>query len=128
MNIDMRANSGVGKNEADGVVDVSQSEFVGIEQQWSKGEPSGVGTGALIAAPRRWVNTVEIPHRDIGRGKDAVSIVGLVGFVKLAVVSVYDDQMAIVLVGGTLIARLRFNAAAGWEGKYRNLVGICRIK
>ena len=47
---DMRANPRIGKNESDGVVDVSNSEFVGIEEQWSNGKAGGVGAGALISA------------------------------------------------------------------------------
>jgi hypothetical protein len=51
MHKDVRANPRIGKNEADGVVDASRSEFVGIEEQRSNGEAGGVGAGALISAP-----------------------------------------------------------------------------
>jgi hypothetical protein len=48
---DLGADAWIGEYEADGVVDASGGEFVGIKEQWSNGEAGGIGTGALIATP-----------------------------------------------------------------------------
>ena len=99
MHKDVRANSRIGKNEADGVVDASGGEFVGIEEQRSNRETGGVGAGALISASRRRIDTVEIPYRNKVCGKNIVRVVGLVGFVEFAVAAVDHDQVAVVLIG-----------------------------
>jgi hypothetical protein len=51
MHEDVRANPRIGKDEADGVVDVPGGKLVGTEEQWSNREAGGVGAGALISSP-----------------------------------------------------------------------------
>ena len=63
MHKDLRANPRIGENEANGVVDASRGELVGIEEQRRDGEAGGVGTGALISTSRWRINPVEIPNR-----------------------------------------------------------------
>jgi hypothetical protein len=46
----MRANPRIGKNEAYGVLDMANCEFVGIEEQRSNGKAGSIGACALITA------------------------------------------------------------------------------
>ncbi len=46
----VRAHSRVGKNKADGVVDASRGQLVGVEKQRGNREAGGVGAGTLISA------------------------------------------------------------------------------
>ena len=104
MHEDMRANARIGKNETNGVVDASGSEFVGIEEQRSNGEARGVGAGALISAAGRRIDAVEIPHRDEVARRVIVRVVGLIGLVEFAMAAVDNDEMAVLLIDSALIA------------------------
>jgi hypothetical protein len=97
MNKDVRANPRVGKDEADGVVDVPGGELVGIEEQWSNRQAGGVGAGALISTSRRRINSVEIPHSDKCCRKNILRVVGGIGLVELAVAAVDNDERAVIL-------------------------------
>src|ERR1017187_2083953 len=112
MDVDLGAHPWIGENKANGMVDASRGELVGIEEQRCDGESGGVGAGAPFSAPGRRIKTVEVPYREEGSIKGSICVVCLVGFVELAVTAVSYDEVAVVVVSIALIAWLSFHAAS----------------
>ena len=104
MHKDVGAYPRIGKNEADGVVDASRSDLVGIEEQRRNGEPGSIGTAALISTSRRRIDAVEIPNCEKVCNQSIVNIIGLVGFVKFAVAAVSHDEVTVALTQCAVIA------------------------
>ena len=109
MNVNVRTNSRIGKDKADGMVDASGSDLVGIEEQWSNRKSGGIGAGALISTPRGRIHSVKVPNCNKNCTKSIGFIVSLVGFVEFALAAVNYDKVAIAI--RALIARLPLNAA-----------------
>jgi hypothetical protein len=128
MHEDVRANPRIGKDKADRVVDLSYSELVGIEEEWSNREAGCVRAGALISAHGGRVNPVEIPNCDKGGGKSVLSIIALVRLIKFTVAAIGYDEVTVVVRGRALIVRQPFKAATGRKGKCGDVVGIRAVK
>src|SRR6185437_15088450 len=88
----------------------------------SNRETGGVGAGALIAASRRRVDAIEIPDREHDRADGLAVVVGRPRLVKLLVIAVDDDEVAVLLARGALVARLSFHAATGRKRHGTDLV------
>ena len=64
MDIDARAHPRIGKNEADGVVDASLGQLVGVEEQRGDGKTGGIGAGAAFSTAGGRIDAVEVPDRE----------------------------------------------------------------
>src|ERR1700743_1485896 len=111
---DSRADPVVRQDEPDRMVDVTLSELIRSEEQRSNRKSCRVRTRALISAARGRIDPGEIPDGK-NRGAQCVAVVVRApGFVELAVIVVDDDEVAVLLLHGALVARLALHPSAGW--------------
>jgi hypothetical protein len=124
MDIDLGANAGIRENEANGVVDASRGEFVGIEEQRCDRKAGRVGAGAPFSSSGRRIDPVEIPHSEEGRIKSAIYKSGLKCLIEFPVTAVCHYEMAIAFFKVALITGLVFHAASDGKRNRRDAVGI----
>jgi len=114
MHENVGTDAGIRKDESNGMVDAARRQFVCIEEKRRNGEACGISAGALVSAPGRWINSVEIPHGKHGRADGPLGVVGGKGFVKFAFGAIRHDQEAVASLA--TISVLTFEASVCREG------------